>query len=85
MALRLRAEYINGTLKPLEPLDLEEGAVVTLAIEQEEPARKKQHSVVELVEELREAMGDDHWDGVPTDWARNYRNYLYGQPQENPE
>ena len=85
MASRVKAEYINGSLKPLEPLGLKEGAVVTLYIEQEEPPRKRQHSVVELVEELREAMGEDDWDGIPTDWARNYRHYLYGQPKVNQE
>lgn len=85
MASRLKAEYINGSLKPLEPLDLIEGAVVTIYIEQEESPRERQPSVVELVEQLREAMGEDDRDGVPTDWARNYRHYLYGQPKVNQE
>ena len=81
MNLRLKAEYLKGALKPLEPLDLAEGTIVTLSIEQEEPKGKRQHSVVELVEELRESIGEDDWDGIPTDGAMNYRHYLYGHPK----
>ena len=33
MNKRIRAKYINGTLMPLTPLDLEEGAEVTLSVE----------------------------------------------------
>ena len=89
MTLRIKAEYLNGTLIPLEPLELEEGTVVTLAIEQEEPAGARQHSpelnIVETIDRLREEIGEDEWDGVPTDGAKNYRHYLYGHPKADQE
>ena len=85
MALRIKAKYVNGTLTPLEPLELEEGTVVTLAIEQQEPATTRQHSVVETIDRLREQIGEDEWDGVPTDGAKNYGHYLYGHPKADQE
>ena len=85
MALRIKAKYINGALTPLEPLNLKEGTVVTLAIENFERAEERTHSVVTMVERLRESMGEDEWDGVPTDGSLNYRHYLYGHPRENQE
>ena len=50
---------------------MEEGTVVTRAIEQEEPAGARQHSVVETIDRLRKDAGEDEWDGVPTDGAKN--------------
>ena len=78
MALRIKAEYVNGTLNPLEPLELDEGTVVTLAIENDPEDERNTHSVIRMVEQLRESMGDIEWDGVPRDGSLNYRHYLYG-------
>ena len=64
---------------------MEEGTVVTRAIEQEEPAGARQHSVVETIDRPRKDAGEDEWDGVPTDGARNYRHYLYGHPKADQE
>ena len=80
MALRLTAEYINGTLKPLEPLDLEEGTVVTLYIEEQDQTQV--HSALETADRIRESAPADIWDNLPTDGAKNYRHYLYGHPKE---
>ena len=77
MALRLRAEYTNGTLRPLEPLDLEEGAVVTLAIEEEDNCRKP-HSALEIADRIRRSGPPAIWNDMPTDASKNYRHYLYG-------
>ena len=85
MALIIKAKYVNGTLKPLEPLKLKEGAVVTISVEQEEKAEYKTHSVITMVERIRESMGEDAWDGVPTDGSINYRHYLYGHPKVGDE
>ncbi|MCY4364761.1 MAG: antitoxin family protein [Chloroflexi bacterium] len=63
MALRIKAKYVNGTLTPLEPLELEEGTVVTLAIEQQELAGARQHSVVETIDRLREQIGEINGTG----------------------
>ncbi|MDD9995379.1 MAG: antitoxin family protein [Dehalococcoidia bacterium] len=35
MTTHVRARYANGVLTPLEPLDLEEGAEVTVSVEGE--------------------------------------------------
>ena len=81
MALRIKAEYVNGTLNPLEPLELDEGTVVTLAIEKDPEDERNTHSVIRMVEQLRESMGEIEWDGVPRDGSLNYRHYLYGHPR----
>ena len=80
MALRLTAEYINGSLKPLEPLDLKEGTVVTLYIE--EQGQRQVHSALATADRIRQSAPADIWDNLPTDGAKNYRHYLYGHPKE---
>ncbi|MDE2938833.1 MAG: antitoxin family protein [Chloroflexota bacterium] len=79
--LRLKAEWANGILKPLEPLDLREGAILTLIIEQDEAKDLESHNVLETIDRLREPIGQDDWDGIPTDGAKNYRHYRYGHPR----
>ena len=84
MALRLTAEYINGALKPLEPLepvDLKEGTVVTRYIEEQDQKQRQVHSALETADRIRESAPADIWDNLPTDGARNYRHYLYGHPK----
>ena len=82
MALRLTAEYVNGALKPLEPLDLQEGAVVTLYIEEQGENSRQHHSALEIADRIRRSAPPDVWDDMPTDAAKNYRHYLYGHPKE---
>ena len=82
MALRLTAEYINGALKPLEPLNLKEGTVVTLYIEEQDQNKRQVHSALETADRIRESASADIWDNLPTDGAKNYRHYLYGHPKE---
>ena len=61
MAFRLRAEYINELLKPLEPLepqeplDLQEGTVVMVTIEEEE-------SILDLFDRLRNSVPEEEWE-----------------------
>lgn len=83
MTVRLKAEYINGTLKPLEPLNLEEGAVVTLSIEEQEAREKKLPSDLALIQRLQETIPEEAYDNMPADGSINYRHYLYGGPKEN--
>ncbi|MCY4365596.1 MAG: antitoxin family protein [Chloroflexi bacterium] len=80
MALRLTAEYINGSLKPLEPLDLKEGTVVTLYIEEQN--QRQVHSALAIADRNRQSAPAEIWDNLPTDGAKNYRHYLYGHPKE---
>lgn len=83
MALRLRAEYVDGALKPLEPLELPEGAVVILHIEEEDQSREPTHSVVETADRVRRSAPAEIWDNLPADGAKNVKHYLYGHPKED--
>ena len=66
MALRLTAEYINGALKPLEPLDLKEGTVVTRYIEEQDQKQRQVHSALETADRIRESAPAGHM-GQPAD------------------
>ena len=81
MTLRLKAEYTNGTLKPLEPLTLDEGTVVTISIEQDEARQKGLPSDLALIQRLQESIPDEAYDNLPADGSINYRHYLYGGPK----
>ena len=83
MALRLKAEYVNGTLRLLEPLDLQEGTLVTPYIEEQSDNSGQQHSALEIADRVRRSGPADAFDNLPTDGARNYRHYLYGLPRED--
>ncbi|MDE2940152.1 MAG: DUF104 domain-containing protein [Chloroflexota bacterium] len=84
MTLRLKAEYINGTLKPLEPLNLEEGTVVTLSIEQDEAIESEEEadSLLAMMEKIWESLPEGVLENLPTDGSINYKHYLYGNPKE---
>ena len=74
MALRLKVEYINGALKPLEPLEMEEGTIITVSIEEEE-------SLLDLFDRLRKSVPEEEWERLPADGAMNLKHYLYGHPK----
>lgn len=81
MALRIKAEYVNGTLNPLEPLELKDGTLVILDIT-EEPESMQHESILEATDRVLLSAPADLWDDMPTDEAKNYRHYLYGHPKE---
>ncbi len=86
----VRAIYAKGVLTPLEPLDLEEGAEVSVAVEggngvRAEPApaqRQGLAGIAEWITEMHKSMPADAWDDIPTDLAKNKKHYLYGHPKE---
>ena len=86
----VRARYENGVLTPLEPLDLEEGAEVSVSVEsapvgasEETPAPKRGLAgIVERVLEMQKEIPPEAWDALPTDLAKNKKHYLYGHPKE---
>ena len=80
MALRLRAEYINGTL---EPLELQDGTVVTLYIEEQIQNKEQQQSVLETADRIRQSAPAEIWDNLPADRAQNFKLYLYGHSKED--
>lgn len=78
MALRLKAEYVNGTLRPLEPLELQEGTVATLWIEEQRDSTGQQHSALEIPDRVRRSGPADAFHNLPSHGAQNYRQHLYG-------
>lgn len=94
MIAHVKARYENGVLTPLEPLDLEEGAEVTVSVEEappqangkETPAPKQGlAAIVERVLEMQKDIPPEEWDNLPKDLAKNKRHYLYGHPKEEDE
>ena len=81
MIAHVKARYANGVLTPLEPLDLAEGAEVTLSIDGA-TAGEQHESLLEMFDRLRDSVPPDTWDNVPTDLARNKNHYRYGHPKE---
>ena len=99
MATNVKARFSNGSLTPLQPLDLEEGAEVTLRIvevesenrtlsDQSQPKEERDpapgtHPVLAMVDRLRAKYPDLADDGLPTDLSKNIDHYLYGAPKES--
>ena len=86
----VRAKYENGVLTLLEPLDLEEGAEVTVSVEggpvgvsSDTPTPKRGlAAIVERVKERQKGIPPEEWADIPTDLAKNHKHYLYGHPKE---
>ncbi len=88
MITNVKATYADGALVPVQPLDLEEGAEVTVSVEDgapakdPPPAKRGLAAIVERVKEAQKSMPPDFWDGFPTDFSKNKKHYLYGHPKE---
>lgn len=99
MASHVKARFSNGTLMPLEPLELDEGTEVTLHIVKvasanaTPPAPRQTeeghtpdpgtHPVLAMIDRLREEFPDLADDDLPTDLSKNIDHYLYGTPKES--
>ncbi|MCY4135537.1 MAG: antitoxin family protein [bacterium] len=87
MKTRLTATYANGVLAPVEPLDLVEGAQVTVSIDDAPAAKSAQssqvggESLLEMFDRLQESVPPAAWKEMPADGAQNYKHYLYGRPR----
>lgn len=92
MMTRVRVRYANGTLTPLEPLNLEEGEELVVHIEDKRPSSngsedapqpyEKQETLLEMFERLRNSVPAEAWENLPTDFVKNKKHYLYGHPKE---
>ena len=82
MISNVKARYTNGTLVPLEPLELEEGKEVIVSIEETPQPASTGQSILEMFERLRKSVPPDTWDDLPTDLVKNKKHYLYGHPKE---
>ena len=99
MITNVKARFSNGSLTPLQPLDLDEGAEVTLRIvnvtsKASEPAAPPQpekerargsgtHPVIAMIDRLRAEIPASADDDLPTDLSKNIDHYLYGAPKES--
>ena len=83
MISNVKARFSNGTLVPLEPLDLEEGREVLVSIEETPEPTLTGESIVSMFERLRNSFPPDIWDELPTDLVKNKKHYLYGHPRES--
>ena len=72
MTPTVRARYEHGRLTPLEPLDLDEGAEVTVSVEDAAEPRGAA-AVLKLIERLHADIPDPDPNGPMHDLARTYR------------
>ena len=82
MIANVKARYSNGALVPLEPLDLEEGKVVVVSIDEGPQLALSGESILEMFDRLRKAVPPDTWDELPTDLVKNKKHYLYCHPKK---
>ena len=80
MTANVKARFSNGALLPLEPLDMEEGKEVVVSIEDAPSTDAEGPSLLDMIDELHESVPQEVWSTSPSDGARNYKHYLYGQP-----
>ena len=96
MITNIKARFRDGVLMPLDPIDLRDGEVVTVHIENapsahvphqasEEESRSDSatSSFVELLGEIHESATEVNWESLPTDGAKNLKHYLYGTTRHN--
>ena len=99
MTTSVKARFTNGALTPLEPLELEEGAEVTLRIVNVAPNKldtpalgqtgekrapgSGTHPTLAMIDRLRAEISELKQEKAPPDGAKNYKHYLYGFPREN--
>ena len=79
MIANVKARFSNGALVPLEPLDLEEGEVVVVSIEEARSLDTEAPSLLDMVDELHESVPQDVWSNGPSDGAKNYKHYRMEQ------
>ena len=83
MIANVKARFSNGVLTPLEPLDLEEGKEVVVSIEDARSPDTEAPSLLDMIDELHESVPQDVWGNGPSDGAKNYKHYFYGQPRDD--
>ena len=82
MIAKARARFSSGALHLLEPLDLTEGQVVLVSVEDGSPPDPVSDSVLDMFERLHQAAPPGTWDSLPADGAKNIDYYLYGAPKQ---
>ena len=88
MTTTVKATYANGVFTPVEPVDLEEGAQVTVSMdgtsrELAGAAEGSGASLLQLIEELHASTLVREPGDRPVDLAEHYKHYLYGHPKDD--
>ena len=81
MTITIKAKYANGQLTPLEPLDLEEGAEVTVSVEERPAGDTPANSLLEIFDRMHRTTPVETWANLPVDGSKNVDHYLYGWPK----
>ena len=98
MNMKVKAKYAKGVLTPALPLDIEEGAEVTLSVEvnpelsQKDSAKKtEQHpdynsdprDFQDIILEIASKIPKEELANIPSDLSENLDHYLYGFPKKS--
>ena len=87
MTTTVKATYTNGVFTPVEPVNLEEGAEVTVSMgdtprESSETANGDGASLLDLIDDLHTSALVREPGDRPVDLAEHYKHYLYGHPRD---
>ena len=97
MNMKVKAKYTNGVLAPAFPLDIEEGAEVTLSVEvnpglpQKDSAGKTEEypdynsdprDFQDIILEIASKIPKEELEAFPPDFSVNLDYYLYGTPKK---
>lgn len=99
MSITIDATYVDGVLRPAQPLPLADHALVRVTVEPQVTTRRpalesgEEHEGPSLADELlalANALPDEVVAKLPTDGASQHDHYIYGTPKrsdlrDNPE
>ena len=82
MSTTLKAIYQNGTLKLIEPIELDEGAEVDVVVLVTEP-RNGDEDTISSWNALADLVDECAIDTGISDLAKQHDHYLYGTPRSD--
>ena len=86
MNIRVKAKYVNGSLKPAEAVPLTEGQEVIVSVEVPETAESEPQpadgSILEILNRLNAQYPPEIGEDPPKVTSINFRRYLYGGSEE---
>ena len=76
--MNVKARYSDGVFTPLEPVDLDEGAEVTVSITSSPADPRAGEAVLQIMDALDAEHPPADLSELPSDLAENAKHYLYG-------